>query len=159
MTGETLSGVLEGERFEVRIFTLADHAVGPPDGKLYIAGAGVDQMFVPQVPGALGPLYLAIRVRIPWGRTGEPLPVRIQALDADRRPVGPDPLLQADLEVGRAPGQRPGDEIGVNLAIGLNGFPVQAEGTIYFHLSVADQPLGSLPLRVRRLPPQGLPPR
>lgn len=138
------------DRLQVRVFTFADHAVTPPDGKLYINGGGVDQIFLPAIPGPLGQLYIAIRINVPWHLTSERMQIRVQALDADRQPVGPDPILQADVEVGRAPGLRPGDENGVSMAFPITGFPVQQEGTIYFHLVVAGQALSVLPLKVRR---------
>ncbi len=150
-TRELTTSIAE-EQLVVRIFALADHAAVPPDGKLYINGGGVDQMFIPVLPGALGPLSLAIRVRVPWHLTSEPLTLIIRALDADRKPLGPDPIVSAEVEVGRAPGVRAGDEVAVNLAIPLTGFPVQTEGTIYFHLQVADKALAMLPLKVRRFP-------
>lgn len=143
----------------LRIFTLADHAVVPPDGKLYMNGGGVDRMGLQQVPGGLGPLTLAIRVRVPWRMTSDTLPLLVRILDADRNPVGPDPLVQANVEVGRPPGLRPGDEIGVNVVVQLTGYPVQTEGTFYFHVTVADQVLGVLPLKIIKLAPgQPLPP-
>jgi hypothetical protein len=135
----------------VRVFTLADHAVTPPDGKLYMNGGGVDQMLMQQIPGGLGPLSMAIRIRIPWHMTSELLNIQLRALNADRQPVGQDPLMNADVEVGRAPGLRPGDENCVSLAFPLTGFPVQEEGTIYFHLSVAGKALSVLPLKIQRL--------
>ena len=155
-------GVLQ-DRLEVRIFTLADHAVAiPVDGKLYINGAGVDQVFLQQIPGQLPQLSLALRIRIPWHMTSDRLPISVRLLDGDRNPVGPDPLAQANPELGRPPGLRPGDELGVNLALGLAGLPVQAEGTIYFHLEVGGQLLSVLPLKITRvmmaqvaLPPHG----
>lgn len=138
------------DRLEVRIFTLADHVAVPPDGKLYISGGGVDQMFLTEIPGALGPLSLAIRLRVPWHMTSERIAVRLRALDADRSPAGPDPLMHADIEVGRPPGARPGDEIGIALAVPLTGFPVQQEGSILFHLIVNEETLSVLPLKVQR---------
>ena len=140
------------DRPEVRIFTLADHAATPPDGKLYISGAGVGQMWLPQIPGPLGPLWLVVRIRVPWHMTSEELPVRVRLLDADRKPVGPDPLFEEKAEVGRPPGFRPGDESSVNAVLGLQGFPVQAEGTVYFHLLVAGGLLSVLPLKIARRP-------
>lgn len=141
------------DRFIVRIFTLADHAAALPEsGKLYINGAGVDQVFMQQVPGPLPPLWLAIRVRVPWHMTSEPFLLQIRVLNADRKPIGPDPLIEANPELGRPPGLRPGDEIAMNVAVGLTGLPIPAEGSIYFHLVVAKQILGVLPLKVRRVP-------
>lgn len=146
------------DRLELRIFTLADHAVVPPDGKLYMNGGGVDRMGLQQIPGGLGPLSLAIRVRVPWRMTSDTMPLLVRVLDADRNPVGPDPLVQAQVEVGRPPGLRPGDELGVNLVVPLTGFPVQSEGTLYFHVTAAEQLLGVLPLKVQKLLAGQLPP-
>lgn len=136
----------------LRVFTLADHAVTPPDGKLYISGGGVDQMFLPKIPGQLGPLYVAIRVRVPWSRTSEQLALQIRILDADRQPVGRDPVAEGVIEVGRAPGQRAGDELGVNAAIPLTGFAVEKRATLYVHVVVDGDTLGVLPLKVAPLP-------
>lgn len=141
-----------GERLELRIFTLADYAVTPPDGKLYISGGGVAQMLVPELPGKLGPLFLAIRIRIPWSMTSESLSIRVRALSSDRVPVGNDPIGEARVEVGRAPGQRAGDELGVNIVIPLTGLPVKQAETVYFHVGVGEEPLGVLPLKVGLLP-------
>ena|SRR3712207_2376658 len=155
ITGEVDSGrgEMPDDRLEVRIFTIADHAVFAPDGKLYMNGGGIEIMRVQQLPGPLGPSSLALRLRFPWNATSETHRIVVRALDADRKPVGPDPVLEARAEVGRAPGQRPGDEIGVNLAVALTGLPVQIPdgGTVYFHLSVDDQPLSILPLKLRRV--------
>lgn len=135
----------------VRVFTLADHAVTPPDSKLYMNGGGVDNMLMQHIPGGLGPLSMAIRIRIPWHMTSERLNIQLRVLNADRRPIGPDPLVNADVEVGRPPGLRPGDENCITLAVPLTGFPIQEEGTIFFHLSVAGQTLSVLPLKIQRL--------
>src|SRR5215216_5279804 len=77
------------EHVAVRIFTLCDHASVPPDGKIYIHGAGVHQLFVPQIPGPLRTLFLVVRLSIPWHMLGEPHTVNIRALDLDRQPIGP----------------------------------------------------------------------
>ncbi len=142
--------MFEDERFEVRIYTLADWAAIPPDGKLYIGGGSVDQMYVADIPGSLGPLYLAIRVRVPWRFTSQELPIQVRVLDADRNPVAGDPFLGGTIEVGRPPGARPGDEMTLQLVAPVTGFPVRAEETLYFHLLVAGVPLAVLPLKIRR---------
>ena len=73
----------------VRIFTLCDHAVVPPDGKIYIHGGGVHTLYVGQIPGPLRSLYLVVRLSIPWHMLGETHTVKIRALDLDRKPVSP----------------------------------------------------------------------
>ncbi len=141
-----------GDEMLLRVFTLADYAVTPPDGKLYISGGGIDQMFLQSVPGSLGQLFLALRIRVPWHRTSEVLRLIVRALDADRVPIGPDPIAGATVEVGRAPGQRAGDELGINAVVPLRGLRVGRAGTIYFHVEVEGEPLGTLPLKVGQMP-------
>src|SRR5690242_21748173 len=92
------------ERVEIRLFTLCDHATVPPDGKIYIHGAGVQQLFLPLIPGPLRNLFLVVRLSVPWQMLGEPHTVRIRALDPDRQPVGPtDPLISTPFELGKPP--------------------------------------------------------
>ena len=130
--------MLEEERPEVRMFVIADHAVMAPDGKMYLNGAGIDQVVLPSTPGHLpAPLYIAVRIR---------------ALDADRRPFGPDPIVDGQMEVGRAPGARPGDEMAVNLAVPIAGLPIPRPGTMHFHLELAERILGVLPLKINVRP-------
>ncbi len=146
------------DRVAVRIFTLSDHATVPPDGKIYIHGGGVHQLYVAQIPGPLRTLFLVVRLSIPWHMLGEPHTVKIRALDLDRKPVGPnDPLITTPFELGRPPGHRPGDESAINICAELNGLTIQEPMTMRFHLLVDDQTIGSLPLKVVQMPPPGAP--
>lgn len=140
---------LTDDRVRVRIFTLADHAVLAPDQKLYMNGGAIGQVGLAQYPGQLMPLFLAISLHIPWAMTSETTTLTIRVLDADRNPVGPDPLASGTMEVGRAPGLRPGDENTFSMVIPVGGYPVQSEGTIYFHLTVGEQSVAVLPLKLR----------
>jgi hypothetical protein len=137
----------------VRIFTLCDHASVPPDNKIYLHGAGVHQLYAPQLPGQMNSLYLMVRLSIPWHMLGEPHTVKVRVLDLDRRPVGPsDPFITTPFELGIPPGHRPGDESAINICLDLNRLIVPEPMTIRFHLLVDDQTLGSLPLKVMRVP-------
>jgi len=141
------------DRLAVRIFTLCDHAVVPPDGKIYIHGAGVHTLYAGQIPGPLRSLYLVVRLSIPWHMLGEPHTVKIQALDLDRKPVSPtDPLITTPFELGRPAGHRPGDESAINICAELNGLTIQQPMTIRFHLLIDDQAIASLPLKVMEMP-------
>jgi len=141
------------ERVAVRIFTLCDHATVPPDGKVYIHGGGIHQLYVPQIPGPLRALFLVVRLSIPWHMLGEPHTINIRALDLDRRPIGPnDPLMSTPFELGRPPGHRPGDESAINICAELSGVTIEQPMTLRFHLAVDDEPIGSLPLKVLQLP-------
>ncbi len=139
----------------VRIFTLCDHATVPPDGKLYIHGGGVHQLFLQQIPGALRTLFLVARLSIPWHMLGEPHTVHIRALDLDRKPLGAvDPLITTPFELGKPPGHRPGDESAINICAELSGLAVPQPMTIHFHLEVDERPIAVLPLKVIQVPPQ-----
>jgi hypothetical protein len=147
------------EHVAVRIFTLCDHASVPPDGKIYIHGAGVHQLFVPQIPGPLRTLFLVVRLSIPWHMLGEPHTVNIRALDLDRQPIGPtDPLITTPFELGKPPGLRPGDESAINICAELSGLPVQQAMTVHFHLLVDEDSVGTLPLKVMQMPQQAMGP-
>lgn len=137
------------DHIAVRIFTLCDHAAVPADGKIYLNGAGINQLYLAQIPGPLRNLYLMVRLAIPWHMLGEPHAVRIRVLDPDRRPIGPtDPLIATPFELGKPPGHRPGDESAINITAELNGLVVEQPMTLHFHLLVDDDEIGSLPLKV-----------
>ncbi|MCC7370358.1 MAG: hypothetical protein IT306_18175 [Chloroflexi bacterium] len=144
---------LPAPSFAVRIFTLCDHAEAvAANSKLYINGAGVSAIWTANVPGPLTPLYLALRLAVPWQHTTEPFNIKIRALNADRSPVGRDPLFELDPEIGRPPGLRPWDESAINGAFGIGGLPIQEYGTIYFHLEVAGETLAVHPLKITPMP-------
>jgi hypothetical protein len=145
------------DRVAVRMFTLCDHASVPPDGKIYIHGGGVHQLYMAQIPGPLRTLFLVVRLSIPWHMLGEPHTVRVRALDLDRKPVGPsDPLITTPFELGRPAGHRPGDESAINICAELNGLTIQQPMTLRFHLLVDDETIGSLPLKVAQMSAPGL---
>jgi hypothetical protein len=143
---------LPQDRFEVLIFTLADHAVTAPDGKLYMNGGGVDILRQPTIPGQMQALSLVMRIRVPWGMTSQPIAFEVLVLDADRNPINPGPLTGGQFEVGRNPGQRPGDELATMEAFTFQGLPIEREGTIYFHLSVDGEERAIIPLKIVRAP-------
>jgi hypothetical protein len=140
--------MIQEERPEVRLFAVADWATVPPDGKMYIGGLGVGQVYVNTFPSALPPLFLVCRIRIPWHLTTAPTPFVVRVLDADRNTVGPDPLIQSEVETGRPAGTRPGDEFTLQFALPLMGYPIQSAATLYFHLEYNGQELAVLPLKV-----------
>src|SRR4030081_1708022 len=147
------------DRVAVRIFTLCDHAAVPPDGKIYIHGGGVHQLYVPQIPGPLRTLYLVVRLSIPWHMLGEPHTVTIHALDLDRKSISSsDPMITTPFELGKPAGHRPGDESAINICAELNGLTIQQPMTIRFHLLIDDQLIASIPLKVLQMPtPVGSP--
>lgn len=78
-------GDLPDQAIIARIFALADYAVVAPDGKLYISGANIQTMWLPQFPGVAGQLFIALLLGVPWSVASEPHHVVIRALDEDRQ--------------------------------------------------------------------------
>lgn len=141
------------DRVQIRILTLADHAAAHPDGKLYISGAGVHQLWLNTIPGNFPPLFLVLRVYVPYRQTIEPLRVVVRIWDEENTPIGPDPVLDLpNVEIGRAPGTRPGDENSANVLVGLTGFPVQAVGRCHVRVEIDGDVVGRLPLAIHHFP-------
>ncbi len=149
-TGRRVTGQSPRGDVVLRIFTLADHAaVSPGDAKVYINGANIGWQALATIPGNLSPLYLVVLISFPWSRAAEPHQLLIRLLDSDRRPVGPDPLVEGQVEVGRPPGVTAGEELTVPLVLPLGGLRIERDGLIYFHIEIQGQELGILPFRVR----------
>lgn len=146
------------DTLRVHIFVLADHAASSTDQKLYINGAGVHGLIMPNLPGSImTPLSLVIRVHVPYLDATDPHHVRVRILDEDQQPIGPDPIADIqNVELGRAPGTRPGDENAINMVLGLTGFPVQRsverELRTRVYLEFDGRVLDSIPLKLLRAP-------
>src|SRR5438128_1105130 len=110
-TGDTVTD----RQFLIRCLMLADHATTPPDGKLYIAGGGIDRVMVANPDTPSPPIFIVGRIAIPYTMMSEPHAVTVSLLDDDRQPVlpppMPNPLFQFTGETGRPPGTRPGDDL------------------------------------------------
>lgn len=110
----------------------------PSTGKLHMLGAGWTMMGTPTSPHAV-----AIMVQVPWDRANEKLPVRIELLDDDGKPVeipgdaGPQPIQgEAELEVGRPPGFSHGSPLSAVFALNVAPLPL-APGRYEWRASVA----------------------
>ena len=102
---------------EVEFLILAD-AVQAVNGKLYMLGGGWTTLHAPEIP-TMHPLGIALGFRVPWQETNQVHRLEISMVDADGAPVIPP--IQAQLEMGRPPGLRPGTDqtavIAVNAAV------------------------------------------
>lgn len=137
--------MLDVGRWEVRTFLIAEWATVLPDGKLVIAGAGIGGVTVPSLPHPLPNLALVVRVRVPWERLGQPYTITVRALDEDRQPLLPAPLLQGEGAMGRLPA---GEEACIQAVLPLVGIVARVAGTAFFHLEMNGEVLSTLPLRV-----------
>lgn len=116
---------------------LCDHAA-VAEGKLYISGGGWSVR-----PAAPVPMFLALKVDVPWDRAGRPIAMELSLVDEDGHPVtqpgpaGPTPVLvAAQLEVGRPPGLVAGAPVDAALAIGIPPFALPAGRRFSWRLAV-----------------------
>jgi len=103
---------------------LADYAVGTPDGKLTVVGAGWKLIAV----GA--PFAVAAIVEVPWDLTNTKHTLQLRLVDADGQPLTmPDgqPLeLPPDVfEVPRPAGVKPGTSIAHNVVLNSGPLPFE----------------------------------
>lgn len=106
-------------------------------GKLHMLGAGWTVIGTPTSPHAV-----ALMVQVPWDRATEKLPVRIELLDSDGKPVempgaeGPQSIAgEAELEVGRPPGVAHGSPLSAVFALNVAQLPL-APGRYEWRASV-----------------------
>lgn len=98
-------------------------------GKLHMLGAGWTVASTPTPPSAV-----ALMVQVPWDRTNEVLPIEVELLDGDGRPVelpghtdgGPTESIkqEAQLEVGRPPGVAHGSTLSASFALNVGPLPL-----------------------------------
>jgi hypothetical protein len=90
-------------------------------GKIHMLGAGWTITGSPTAPHAV-----ALMIQVPWDRTNQKLPVRVELVTGDGQPVsvpgptGPQPLVsQIELEVGRPAGIAPGSTLSAVFAVNV----------------------------------------
>jgi len=114
-------------------------------------------MLFREMPGPIGQAFIAVLLAVPWTLTSETHLMRIRLLNSDRQPIGPDPLVEAQAEVGRPPGTRPGQEFGLPFAFALTGIQIPQAMTGYFHLEVNGNTLAIHQFQFGLAPPGMLP--
>lgn len=143
---------------------LADAAT-VADGKLYIHGAGWDNVLAQTFPTTLT-AAAAILLRIPWAETNEEHIIGLDIHDADGHsilPKQPGPV-RGTLNVGRPANIEAGDDQVWPLAINLNGTAIERVGRYAVVLELDGQEVARAPFRVKQAqalqpasPPQAQP--
>ena len=126
---------------------LANAAEGPPNGLIYILGAGLDTFWRPQLPAQFAGAVV-IRIAINRSEANRPHAVEIQCNDEDGTPILPQPIV---LQLGnvQAPPDLPvGWDISANLVAVLNGMALPRAGLYSFEILLDGQHAKSLPFRV-----------
>lgn len=104
---------------KLEFLILADF-VEAVNGKLYVMGGGWDQSRNQAYPATIR-AGIAVGLLVPWEQTNERISVRLTVVDEDGNSVVPE--IGSEVEVGRAPGVRPGIQQRAVLAINAM-FPV-----------------------------------
>lgn len=127
---------------------LCDHAV-VAEGKLFISGGGWNVIGPNPQPTALAMVF-----EIPWDRTNQKIKFSIHLVTADEQEVlqpgppgggGVPVRLNAELEVGRPAGLKPGSELNAPFAAGIPPL-ILAPDTRYIWIITID---GGTPPEIR----------
>lgn len=115
---------------QVDYLVLADAAV-VSEGKQYIHGAGWDSLYAASVPVTHPVLGMAVRIRVPWNDTNQPMQLELDIVDADETSIFIDPAARprATLTAGRPPHLLDGQDQVIPLAFQFLGITFQRFGT------------------------------
>jgi hypothetical protein len=141
---------------DVAWMMLANHAEAPPNGLLYLSGAGWDTVNVsgPVPPGApqgtVTFLQGALVVKLEFHKSEADIdyPFQVTIVDADGGEVG---RVEGTVRADSPPGTPPTWPIAANLILPLTGLPVRAFGEYRINISVNREHKGDLPFRVIKL--------
>src|SRR4029077_2989898 len=140
---------------------LANAAEGPPNGLVYILGAGIDTLWREQFPAPVG-VALVLRLvtsRLESGRAqkvavhrsdadGRPHKVEVHCSDEDGAPVLVQPIVLT-VPPRQVPKEHPpGWGLAANIVINLAGVLVEKAGFYRFEIMVDDQQVRTLPFRM-----------
>jgi hypothetical protein len=91
-------------------------------------------------------MALAGILELEWHEANQPKRIHIQLLNEDGSPVSiPTPTgdrpfeIEANVEVGRPPGTRPGTSFNVPIAINLPPLPIRPGGHYVWRFTIADE--------------------
>jgi hypothetical protein len=102
---------------------LCDAAVADPAGKVQMLGAGWSITSTPTAPHAV-----AVLMKVPWDRSNQKLPMKLDLLDSDGHPVvlaGNPITAGGEIEVGRPPGLAAGSMLDAAFALNVPSLPLQ----------------------------------
>ncbi len=125
---------------------LASAAEGPPNGLVYILGAGIDTLWRDQYPTTFaGALVLRLlTTRLESERSHK---VEVHCSDEDGRPVLPQPMVLS-IPARQVPPEHPhGWDLAAHIVINLSGVRIAKPGLYNFEIMVDDQQVRSLPFR------------
>jgi hypothetical protein len=127
---------------------IADAAV-VQGGKLYVHGGGWDGIQAMALPVTHPSLALAFVMRIEYSEALTDIPLGIELVDEDEKPLGAK--IEGRVRVGHPAAARPGDPLFVPQAVTFNMLQFNRYGTYRFRITSGTLMLGDATFRV--LPP------
>jgi hypothetical protein len=126
---------------------LAKAAEGPPDGLVYILGAGIDTMWHEQFPAPFGGA-MVLRMVTTRLESERPHKVEVHCSDEDGRAILGQPIVLT-VPPRQVPRDHPqGWDLAANIVINLAAVPIQKPGFYRFEIMVDDQQVRTLPFRL-----------
>jgi uncharacterized protein DUF6941 len=126
---------------------LANAAEAPPNGLVYVLGAGIDTLRREQFPAPFGGAMVLrlLASRLESERTHK---VEVHCSDEDGNPVLPQPIVLS-LPPRPVPSEHPqGWDLAANIVINLAGVHIAKPGFYRFEIMVDDQQVRTLPFRL-----------
>ncbi len=126
---------------------LANAAEGPPNGLVYILGAGIDTLWREQFPAPVG-VAMVLRLVTSRLESGRPHKVEVHCSDEDGAAVLAQPIVLT-VPPRQVPKEHPsGWDVAANIVINLGGVLVEKPGFYQFEIIVDDQQVRTLPFRL-----------
>jgi hypothetical protein len=130
---------------------LANAAEGPPNGLVYILGAGIDTLWRDQYPAPFGGA-MVLRLLTTRLESGRPHKVEVHCSNEDGAAVLPQPIV-VTIPPRQVPPEHPhGWDLAAHIVINLAGVPIARAGFYNFEILVDDQQVRSLPFRAAQTP-------
>ena len=125
---------------------LANAAEAPPNGLVYILGAGFDTLIRDQFPTPFGGV-IVLRLQTTRLETERPHKVEVHCMDEDGKPFVPQPIV-VNLAARQVPADYPhGWDLAASIVINLSSVPIEHPGFYNFEILVDDHQMRTLPFR------------
>ncbi len=126
---------------------LANAAEGPPNGLVYVLGAGIDTLWRDQFPAPFGGA-MVLRLVTSRIEAGRPHKVEVHCRDEDGRAILAQPIALI-VPARQVPTEHPpGWDLAANIVINLAGVHIEKPGFYRFEIMIDDQQVRTLPFRL-----------
>jgi hypothetical protein len=131
---------------------LANAAEGPPNGLVYLLGAGIDTLVRDQFPAPFGGAMVLrlVASRLESGRAHK---VEVHGSDEDGKAILAQPIVLT-VPPRQVPADHPpGWDVAVNIVINLAAVHIEKPGFYQFEIMIDDQQVRTLPFRLLQAAP------